>query len=70
MVYNIKDFGAVGDGNTLNTAAIQRAIDACFDNGGGQVLVEGGTYMFGTVIMHSNIELHIAKCNAIRLAKM
>ena len=60
MVYNIKDFGAVGDGNTLNTAAIQRAIDACFDNGGGQVLVEGGTYMFGTVIMHSNIELHIA----------
>ena len=60
MVYNIKDFGAVGDGNTLNTAAIQRAIDTCFDNGGGQVLVEGGTYMFGTVIMHSNIELHIA----------
>lgn len=60
MVYNIKDYGAVADGKTLNTAAIQRTIDACFENGGGRVLVEGGTYMFGTVIMRSNVELHIA----------
>ena len=59
MVFNIKDFGAVADGKTLNTAAIQKAIDACFANGGGQVLVEGGVYMFGTIVLHSNIELHI-----------
>ena len=59
MVFNIKDFGAVADGKTLNTAAIQKAIDACFANGGGQVLVEGGTYMFGTIVLHSNVELHI-----------
>ena len=60
MVYHIKDFGAVADGKTLNTEAIQKAIDTCFANGGGQVLVEGGTYMFGTVVLRSNIELHIA----------
>ena len=60
MIFNIKDFGAVADGNTMNTAAIQKAIDTCFENGGGQVLVEGGVYMFGTIILRSNIELHIA----------
>ena len=58
MTYNIKDFGAIGDGKTLNTAAIQAAIDACYENGGGRVLVEGGVYMFGTVVLRANIDLH------------
>ena len=60
MIFNIKDFGAIADGKTLNTAAIQRTIDACAQNGGGQVLVDGGVYMFGTIVLRSNIELHIA----------
>ena len=60
MIFNVKDFGAIGDGKTLNTAAIQKTIDTCAENGGGQVLIEGGTYMFGTIVLHSNIELHIA----------
>lgn len=60
MIFNIKDFGAVADGKTLNTTAIQNTIEACFENGGGQVLVEGGTYMFGTIVLRSNVELHIA----------
>ena len=59
-MFDIKKFGAIGDGKTLNTQAIQKAIDACFENGGGQVLVEGGTYMFGTIVLRSNVELHIA----------
>ncbi len=59
MTYNIKDFGAVADGITLNTAAIQAAIDACYANGGGQVVVEGGTYMFSSIVLRSNVELHI-----------
>ena len=37
MIYNIKDFGAIGDGKTMNTASIQKAIDTCFENGGGRV---------------------------------
>ena len=60
MIYNIKDFGAVADGKTINTKAIQNAIDTCFENGGGQVLAENGTYMFGTIVLRSNVELHIA----------
>jgi len=60
MIYHIKDFGAVGDGITLNTSAIQQAVDTCYQQGGGRVLVEGGTYMFGTVVLRSNVELHVA----------
>lgn len=60
MVYDIRDYGALPDGSTVNTEAIQAAIDTCFENGGGQVLVDGGVFMFGTIILRSNIELHIA----------
>lgn len=66
MTYNIKDFGAIGDGGSLNTEAIQNAIDACHKNGGGRVLAEGGTYLFGSITLKSNVELHIA-ANAILL---
>jgi len=59
MVFDIRDFGAIADGKTLNTVAIQKSINACRNNGGGRVLVSGGVYMFGTIILYSNIELHI-----------
>ncbi len=60
MIYDIKNFGAVGNGATLNTCAIQAAIDECFKNGGGRVLVCGGIYLTGTIILKQNVELHIA----------
>ena len=41
-IYDIKDFGATGDGVTLNTAAIQKAIDTCTENGGGRVYISDG----------------------------
>jgi len=58
---DIKSFGAVGDGATLNTAAIQSAIDACASRGGGQVIVEDGRYVCGAITLKSGVELHIER---------
>ncbi len=58
--YNIRDFGAKGDGTTLDTAALQAAIDACNSDQGGTVLVPAGVFVIGTVEMKSNVTLHIA----------
>ena len=55
----IKSFGAVADGVTVNTAAIQAAIDACASAGGGRVTVPAGIYKTGTIWLRSNIELHL-----------
>lgn len=58
--YRIGDFGAKGDGVTLNTQAIARAIDACHRAGGGRVLVPAGRFLTGAVHLKSNVNLHIA----------
>jgi polygalacturonase len=58
QVYNIQNFGAVADGKTINTKAIQRAIDSCGKTGG-QVLIPAGKYTSGTLYLRSNMELHI-----------
>jgi len=58
--YNIRDFGAKGDGTTLDTAAVQAAIDACNKDQGGTVLVPAGVFVIGTIEMKSNVTLHIA----------
>ena len=57
--YNIRDFGASGDGKTLDTAAVQAAIDACHKKGGGTVLVPAGAFVIGTIEMKSNVTLHV-----------
>ena len=65
-MFNVKDFGAKGDGITLNTNAIQSAIDACHKEGGGTVVIENGTYKTGKIFMRSNVNLHI-DINAVLL---
>ena len=57
--YDIRDFGAKGDGTTLNTKAVQSAIDACAADGG-VVVVPSGTFLIGTVELKSNVTLRIA----------
>lgn len=59
MYFNITDFGAVGDGIALNTESIQNAINACYENGGGQVVVPAGVFKTGTVFLKDNVELHL-----------
>ena len=57
--YKINDFGAVPDGTTLNTEAIQKAIDECHSAGGGRVVCGVGCYKTGSVMLKSNVELHL-----------
>lgn len=60
-VFNITDFGAVGDGKTLCTTAIQTAVYRCETAGGGQVLVPAGQFLTGSIILKNGVELHLEK---------
>ena len=62
----ITQFGAVGDAATLNTKALQMAIDTCAKTGGGEVTVPPGTYITGTIYLRSNVELHLCRGSIIR----
>ncbi|HPI73382.1 MAG TPA: glycosyl hydrolase family 28 protein [bacterium] len=55
--YNVRDYGAQADGTTLTTKAIQAAIDACHQNGGGQVVFPAGQYLSGTIVLKDNVYL-------------
>ena len=58
-VYDVKDFGAKGDGKTLDHVAINKAIETATSEGGGQVVVPAGTYLCGSIRLKSNIDLHL-----------
>lgn len=58
-VFNIKSFGAVGDGMAMETKAIQDSIDACHDAGGGVVRVPAGDFQFGTIVLKNNVTLSL-----------
>jgi hypothetical protein len=57
--YNVRQFGAKGDGATLDTKAIQAAIDACANDQGGTVLVPAGVFLIGPVELKTNVTLRI-----------
>lgn len=55
----ITNYGAKADGKTLNTNAIQKAIDAAFNNKGGIVVVPKGTFLSGSIQMKTNVSLYL-----------
>lgn len=66
--YNIRSFGAVGDGKNLDSPAINTAIEAAFANGGGKIIVPAGIYLCGSIHLKSNIELHLLPGAIIKAA--
>ncbi len=58
-VYNIVDYGAVNDGITVNTEAINETITVCAANGGGTVVIPPGTFLSGTITLQSKVELRL-----------
>lgn len=64
--FDIRSYGAVGDGIRLNTLAIQKAIDACYFSGGGRVVFPAGRFLSGTLVLKDRINLHLDE-NAVLL---
>ena len=58
-VFNVKNYGAVGDGKTIDTPAINRAIEAAEASGGGTVFVPAGTYLCYSIRLKSNLCLYL-----------
>jgi polygalacturonase len=61
QVINIKDIGAIPDNQTINTKAIQNAIDSCYRIGGGTVYIPAGVFITGTVDLRSNVNLYLER---------
>jgi polygalacturonase len=59
VTYNVHAYGAMGDGSTHDTAALQQALDACATNGGGRVLLPAGVYLTGSVVIGPNTTLEL-----------
>lgn len=57
--HSIIEFGAVPDGRTLNTKAIQAAIDAVYEERGGRVVIPPGRYLTGSIILKTGVELYL-----------
>lgn len=57
--FTILDYGAIGDGETLNTTAFEKAIQACAAAGGGSVIVPAGSWLTGPIRLQSHIDLHL-----------
>ena len=60
QMLNVRDFGAKGDGITKDTAAIQKALDACGTNGGGTVLLPEGIFLTGSLVLHADTTLQLS----------
>ena len=60
-IYDVREYGAKGDGKTLDTRALQSAIDACTKDGGGVVLLHGGRFLSGTLQLKDNVVFRVSQ---------
>jgi polygalacturonase len=67
-IIDVRDYGAVGDGKTINTKAFAKAIGACARQGGGRVLVPKGIWLTGPIHLKSRIDLHVSKGAELRFS--
>ncbi len=67
--YLITDFGALGDGITLNTDAFEKAMIECEKNGGGRIIVPKGIWLTGTIKFRSNVNLYLERGALIQFSK-
>jgi polygalacturonase len=63
--FNVRDFGAVGDGTNKDTVAFQKALDACAVSGGGEVIVPAGKFLIGSVQVGNRTILRLEKGSLI-----
>jgi polygalacturonase len=68
-IFNVRNYGAVGDGETKDTAAIQAAIDAAAAAGGGEVRVPAGRYVTGTLYLKSHVDFNVCAGATIEASK-
>lgn len=66
--FDITQFGAVGDGTTDCTEALQRAIEKCSASEGGRVIVPKGIYLTGAIYLKSKVNLYVSKDATIRFS--
>ena len=64
-IFNVKDYGAKADGITLDTEAVQNAVDACNAAEGGRVLFPKGIYVLATVFLKSNVHIELEEGTVI-----
>jgi polygalacturonase len=67
-IFDVRKFGAKGDGKTLDTEAVNRTIDACAAAGGGMVLFPAGTYLCFSIHLKSQVHLHLEQGSTILAA--
>lgn len=65
QVYNVRDYGAIGDSKNINTRSIQKAIDKCSQTGG-QVLIPKGVFVSGTLHLKSRVNIHILEGGVLK----
>jgi hypothetical protein len=68
-IYSVRDFGATGDGKTVDTPAINNAITAVAAAGGGRLVFPAGTYLCFTIHLQSNVEIYLAHGSVVQAAE-